>query len=70
VFLSAGIWMVVTIANSESDQIVDNGSGSTAIEVSTVSDAPPTAIKCERSSVRCSGPRVGDGQLPMLDNSF
>lgn len=39
VFLAAGIWMVVTIANSKSEQIVDTGSGSTAIEISTVSDA-------------------------------
>jgi hypothetical protein len=39
VFLAAGIWMVVTIAGSQSEQIVDNGSGSTAIEISTVSDA-------------------------------
>lgn len=39
VFLAAGIWMVVTIAGSKSEQIVDNGSGSTAIEISMVSDA-------------------------------
>ncbi|MFC0546138.1 hypothetical protein [Kutzneria chonburiensis] len=39
VFLAAGIWMVVTIANSKSEQIVDTGSGTTAIEITTVSDA-------------------------------
>ncbi|HEY0496601.1 MAG TPA: hypothetical protein VGD48_12730 [Kutzneria sp.] len=39
VFLAAGIWMVVTIAGSKSEQIVATDSGSTAIEVSTVSDA-------------------------------
>ena len=35
----SGIWMVVTIAGSKSEEIVDTGSGSTAIEISTVSDA-------------------------------
>lgn len=39
VFLAAGIWMIVTIANSKSEQIVETSSGSTAIEISTVSDA-------------------------------
>jgi hypothetical protein len=39
VFLAAGIWMVVTIANSKSEQIIQTDSGSTAIEISTVSDA-------------------------------
>jgi len=39
VFLAAGVWMIVTIVNSQSEQIVETSSGSTAIEISTVSDA-------------------------------